>query len=237
MVVHHPVGDESARPPYGIQGLVAAEQTATVAHKIGQHLEFQRGSLHPMSVAPHFLPGNVHLHFSKTAAFGFFSSHPAVRFVPFRVQEGDDASCLNLNRVSRPRLLGVNPRELADRKSFSFVETLPSLQGQDTWMALDEIPADGPVPALADQTVLTWALGKAVGDTLEYVAEDGRPFRIRLVAGLANSIFQGSLIVSEKALLRYFPSHSGHRFFLADVPPDQVGKLTERLSWALSLWP
>ncbi len=159
---------------------------------------------------------------------------PAVRFVPFRVQEGDDASCLNLNRVSRPRLLGVNPRELAERKSFSFVETLPSLQGQDTWMALDEIPADGPVPALADQTVLTWGLGKAVGDTLEYVAEDGRPFRIRLVAGLANSVFQGSLIVSEKALLRYFPSHSGHRFFLADVPPDQVGGLTERLSWALS---
>ena len=29
--------------------------------------------------------------------------------VQFRVHEGDDASCLNLNRAQRPRLLGVQP--------------------------------------------------------------------------------------------------------------------------------
>jgi len=32
-----------------------------------------------------------------------------VTFVPFRVREGDDASCLNLNRAQRPRLFGVKP--------------------------------------------------------------------------------------------------------------------------------
>ena len=32
-----------------------------------------------------------------------------VNFVQFRVKEGDDASCLNLNRVANPQLLGVNP--------------------------------------------------------------------------------------------------------------------------------
>jgi putative ABC transport system permease protein len=32
----------------------------------------------------------------------------------FRVSDGDDASCLNLNRAQRPRLMGVNPAKLAE---------------------------------------------------------------------------------------------------------------------------
>ena len=35
-----------------------------------------------------------------------------VRVVPMRLLEGDDASCLNLNRALQPRLLGVAPSEL-----------------------------------------------------------------------------------------------------------------------------
>src|SRR5207247_4527523 len=46
-----------------------------------------------------------------------------VSFVPFRVREGDEASCLNLNRAQRPRLLGVQPELLADREAFTFVKT------------------------------------------------------------------------------------------------------------------
>ena len=42
-----------------------------------------------------------------------------VSFVPFRVQEGDDASCLNLNRAQKPRLLGVKPELLAGRFTFA----------------------------------------------------------------------------------------------------------------------
>ena len=33
-----------------------------------------------------------------------------VEVVPFRVHDGDDASCLNLNRAQTPRLLGVDRR-------------------------------------------------------------------------------------------------------------------------------
>ena len=36
-----------------------------------------------------------------------------------RVREGDDASCLNLNRAQKPRLLGVKPELLTDRFTFA----------------------------------------------------------------------------------------------------------------------
>jgi hypothetical protein len=36
-----------------------------------------------------------------------------------RLREGDEASCLNLNRAQTPRLLGVDPNELARRGAFT----------------------------------------------------------------------------------------------------------------------
>src|SRR2546430_14157322 len=44
-----------------------------------------------------------------------------VEFVPFRVREGDEASCLNLNRAQKPRLLGVKSEALAGRFTFAKV--------------------------------------------------------------------------------------------------------------------
>src|SRR5262249_9225382 len=44
-----------------------------------------------------------------------------VSFVPFRVREGDEASCLNLNRAQQPRLLGANPELLSGRFTFANV--------------------------------------------------------------------------------------------------------------------
>jgi heme/copper-type cytochrome/quinol oxidase subunit 3 len=43
-----------------------------------------------------------------------------VRVVPMRVLDGDDASCLNLNRAQRPVLVGVNAGLLAARQAFVF---------------------------------------------------------------------------------------------------------------------
>ena len=44
---------------------------------------------------------------------------PEVSFVPFRVREGEEASCLNLNRAQRPRIMGVDPDGLISRQVFS----------------------------------------------------------------------------------------------------------------------
>ncbi len=44
-------------------------------------------------------------------------------FVQMRLADGDDASCLNLNRIVTPRVLGLDPAALKGR--FSFVTTYP----------------------------------------------------------------------------------------------------------------
>ena len=37
--------------------------------------------------------------------------------------------------------------------------------------------------------------GKTLGDTITYTDEYGRPFSVKLVGGLASSIFQGSILI------------------------------------------
>lgn len=145
-------------------------------------------------------------------------------FVPLRLREGDDASCLNLNRAQKPRLLGLNPDDLAQRKAFTFagVETQSA---QQPWLLLNQKLANDEIPAIADANSIQWALGKKLGDTLPYTDEQGRVRRIRLVGAVANSILQGSLIISEENFVSLFPSESGYRFFLVDASPT-IGSTT-----------
>jgi hypothetical protein len=148
-------------------------------------------------------------------------------FVSFRVLEGDDASCLNLNRVRQPRILAVDPARLAGRFR------LASRDRQDPWALLSQDLGQGSIPAVADQTVITYGLGLQVGQEVEYGDELGRPLRVRLAAGLANSLFQGHLIVSESALLRHFPSAGGYRFFLVSCSPESREAVKRGLRRAL----
>jgi putative ABC transport system permease protein len=156
-----------------------------------------------------------------------------VGYVQFRVREGDDASCLNLNRVSNPQLIGVAPDELIKRASFTFVEKTEEVDPKNPWGVLERNLPDDIIPAVADQTVILWGLGKAVGDTLTYMDEKGQTFKIKLVGGLANSIFQGNIIISEKALIQKYPSLSGYRLFLIDAPFEHLDEISKELSWAM----
>ncbi len=154
-------------------------------------------------------------------------------FVQFRVKDGDDASCLNLNRVANPRLIGVNPAELSSRKAFTFTAMTDEVDRANPWSVLERTLPEGIIPAVADQSVIVWGLGKHVGDTLDYTDEKGGSFRIKLVGGLANSVFQGNLIVSESAFLGAYPSTSGYRLFLVDTPPGTEDAVAESLSWSM----
>lgn len=156
-----------------------------------------------------------------------------VRFVQFRVREGDDASCLNLNRVTHPQLIGVDPAELSERNAFTFMKTTAEVDPLDPWSVLNQDLPDGAVPAIADNTVVVWGLGKSVGDTLIYWDESGESFPVRIVGGLANSVFQGNIIISQERFLQKFPSLSGSRLFLVDAPLGDLGQVTEDITWAL----
>jgi putative ABC transport system permease protein len=150
-----------------------------------------------------------------------------VSLVPFRVRDGDDASCLNLNRAQTPRLLGVNPDLLAGRRAFTFAKVMKDLNAEQGWQLLrtkSETPNSEPetneVPAIGDATSIQWALGKKIGDTIEFTDERGQNFNLRLVAGVAASILQGNLLIDEAEFTKRFPSESGHRMFLIDTPSN-----------------
>jgi putative ABC transport system permease protein len=152
-----------------------------------------------------------------------------VQFLQCRVKPGDDASCLNLNRVQRPAVLGLDPALLQARGSFSFAQVAESVNPESPWLALNETTGDA-IPAVADQTVILWSLGKTIGDTLTYKNEQGESVTLRLVGGLKNSVFQGYILIAEDQFVRLFPSVSGNQLFLADVSPSQLTGLSDLLS-------
>ena len=167
-----------------------------------------------------------------------------VSFVPFRVRDGDDASCLNLNRAQQPRLLGAIPEMLNRRFAFSM---LPATEPRNTsWpellrergvvnsvSVLRSPSIAGAVPTVGDAASIQWALGKKLGDNLVYRDERGNDLQVQIVGGLANSILQGSLIIAEAEFTRRFPGVSGYRMFLVDCPSNALPQVSAELSRAL----
>lgn len=173
-----------------------------------------------------------------------------VSVVPFRVREGDEASCLNLNRAQKPRLLGVRPELLAARRAFTFAGVAKELPATSGWMLLkgatsefrlQAVPASAPpeggtlaeVPAIGDAASIQWALGKKIGDTIDYTDERGRVFKLRLVGAVANSILQGNLVIDEAEFVKRFPSEAGYRAFLIDAPSNRLVQVSATLSRGL----
>ncbi len=167
-----------------------------------------------------------------------------VSFVQCRVRDGDDASCLNLNGAQRPRLLGVKPEELAERGAFTFTKFLNQANLTNGWLTLgaplygsgsivSPSIADGAIPAIGDAASVQWALKSSVGGTLDFTDERGRPFKVRIVGAVANSVLQGNLLIAESDFVRLFPSESGYRGFLIDAPADSADRVSATLSRAL----
>jgi ABC-type antimicrobial peptide transport system permease subunit len=160
------------------------------------------------------------------------------RVVGFRVHDGDEASCLNLNRAQTPRLLGVNPKALEDRQAFTFTKQIDATPDSKDWGLLQgkvQKSSSGvdEIPAIGDENSILWAMGKKVGDTVDYTDEHGRAFKLRLVGALANSVLQGSLIIDEAEFVKRFPGESGYRMFLLDVPSKQVTQVSATMTRAL----
>ena len=145
----------------------------------------------------------------------------------FSKMDGDDASCLNLNRVSNPAILGADPEMMKGR--FSFATNSPEINKDNIWEALNDFTGDGVVPAIADQTVILWGLGMNIGDTLKYRNELGDTLRLKLIAGLSPSVFQGYVLISNANFLKNFPTSSGSNLFLIDVPKEKAETTGEEL--------
>ncbi len=156
-----------------------------------------------------------------------------VQAVQFRVRDGDDASCLNLNRAQQPRLMGVQPDALQPAGRVQIHGGSEQGQEERGWDLLRMDLGPGVVPAIGDYPTVFWALGKNIGDEVEYTDEMGRPFRVRIVGILANSVLQGSLVIAENEFVAKFPSVDGYRVFLVDAPPEKADAVSQKLSSGL----
>jgi hypothetical protein len=198
-----------------------------------------------VSSMQHDVTANAGKRSSGTGGFELFAettlpltNDPAEALDPFgsnvvaiRVHDGDDASCLNLNRAQTPRILGVNVDELSQLAAFTSEH-----QGKDLWEKLRLDLPDKTVPALVgDSDTAMWGLQKKTGvedgETLIYRDDAGNEVKVKLVGTLPMrlSVFQGTILIANEWFTRLFPSEDGFRMFLLDTPPDTqesvVGKL------------
>ncbi|MDP3000809.1 MAG: hypothetical protein Q8N47_25220, partial [Bryobacterales bacterium] len=155
---------------------------------------------------------------------------PIPRVFAFRLRPGDDASCLNLYRPRKPRIVAP-PRELIDQARFGFAASLAETARQkaNPWLLLDAPPRDGAIPAIADANSLRYVLHLWLGDVLELPGG----VRLRFVAALADSIFQSEVIISPEQFVRAFPRDGGFRLFLIDAgekASEAAGLLEDSLS-------
>ncbi len=155
-------------------------------------------------------------------------------FVQLKRSAGNDASCLNLNHILAPPLLGVDPATFIAGKSFSFAKTIDKRSSGSSWSFLEADLSHDVIYGIADQTVLDWGLKIGVGDTLVLRTENGQPLKIIIAAGLQSSVFQGYVLISKQNFTKYYPSVSGNSVFLADGDPAKLGLyrnvLNERLT-------
>ena len=141
----------------------------------------------------------------------------------------DDASCLNLNKVETPNVLGVDMDQL-ERYEFRINWGTDAINRVCT----DFPPAPPIYPALVDETVLTWSLGKKLGDTIEYMGENGEAVTLQLAGTIQNSIFQGYLLIDKAIFSQIWSQISGSEVMLFKVPDDEVARTQALISQALN---
>lgn len=129
--------------------------------------------------------------------------------VLFRFYEASSADCFNLNQVVKPGVLGANSVDFDNLKYFHFVDENAG------WKILDKTYTDELIiPVVADASSIEWIMKKKIGDILYYPGIGGKVWKLKLEAGLKNSLFQGHIIVSEKNFMKMFPGINGSRIIL-----------------------
>jgi len=158
-----------------------------------------------------------------------------IKFTGFRVRPGDDASCLNLYQPRNPRILGASDSFVQSGR-FSFQDSLAQTKDEkeNPWLILNREQPDRAIPVIADANSMTYVLHRKLGEDIVVSRSNGEPVRLRLVAALADSIFQSELLMSDTNFLRVFPEQGGYGFFLLEAAPEATSVATGALEEELS---
>jgi ABC-type lipoprotein release transport system permease subunit len=162
-------------------------------------------------------------------ALNLFDLDQAVTFEPLRLLPGDDASCLNLYEPRNPRIVAARQSFLRERR-FAFQGSLATTDDEraNPWLLLERAEPDGAIPVIADANSMTYVLHKKLGDDIVLTRGD-RDIRLRLVAALRDSIFQGELLMAEQPFSKLFPEQEGYFVFLVSAGHEPPGRLRETL--------
>ncbi len=157
----------------------------------------------------------------------------AVAVEPFRVRPGDDASCLNLYEPTNPRIVAPS-NAFIERGRFAFLDSQPSTEAEraNPWQILHRVEPDGAIPVIADANSMTYVLHRELGEEI-IITQGDRAIRLRLVAALDDSIFQGELLMSEENFLELFPEHDGYRLLLVETEPERESEAVSSIEDAL----
>jgi putative ABC transport system permease protein len=144
----------------------------------------------------------------------------------FRLRPGDESSCLNLYRPTRPRMLGANDAFIR-RGGFDFAQSVAESEDEKSnpWMLVSRTFPDGAIPAIADANAVRWQYHLGLGKNLVIQDEQGQNVSLRFVALLNNSALQDEIIIADAQFNRIFPSISGHSFFLVETSGESADSL------------
>ena len=118
-------------------------------------------------------------------------------FLSFLRHTQDEASCLNLNQVSTPTVLGVDLKEMA---SFGLNSQFSTLNSQFS--------------IIVDEEALLWSLKKSVGDTLFYQNDRGETVPVVIAGTYPTGIFHGNAIMPVEDFLQLWPKEVGMEVLL-----------------------
>jgi ABC-type lipoprotein release transport system permease subunit len=171
------------------------------------------------------------LEMSEEARLALRGAH----FVPLRLSSGDDASCLNLYRPLRPRLLGV-PGLLIARGGFHFAATEASTpeERQNPWLLLRKPQPNGAIPVFGEANTVQWMLHSGLGKDIKVPDERGNQVPLRIVGLFEDSVFQSELVTSEQHFLALFPRQEGYRMFLIEAAPAEADRIKTALENGLA---
>jgi putative ABC transport system permease protein len=159
-----------------------------------------------------------------------------LQFHAFKMQPGEDASCLNLYQTTQPRVLGV-PKSLANHNQFAWAARAPLPENLlDPWQLLEndlgEDASGQPIiPVILDRDTAYYSLHLfQIGDQMPLKDELDRPVTLQIVGLLAGSMLQGDVLMDQGHFRRLWPSRAGYQFFLlSETPQGGVSLLESRL--------
>ena len=146
--------------------------------------------------------------------------------------DADDASCLNLNKASKPTVLGVDMEAIA-ASDFAIASSIYSGSRAEIFRSL-QTPADSCYPALVDETVLMWNLGLKLGDTIRYETEKGQSVVLRLAGTLRNSVFQGNLLIERRLFAQAWSEIAGSELMLIKTASHNIDQTKTLISQAMN---